>query len=165
MSEIISAMDMKLYTDDAIKANIRAKEEKERMEKEKGRIEKEKERMEKDALRENAIRNINSVIGKAKNKGEYHAYVPEHLLAYLEEYKNTGYEIKPMGGTTSQMISWEKPAPPAQPEQLKKECCICMESECGACFHPCAHTDFCFACARDLKKCPICQTEGYAKPT
>lgn len=44
------------------------------------------------------------------------------------------------------------------------ECSICMDAPCDAIFHPCTHSDFCFACSRDLKDCPICRTEGYAKP-
>lgn len=43
------------------------------------------------------------------------------------------------------------------------ECCICFESRCDAYFSPCAHNSFCFRCSRDLKVCPICRIEGYAK--
>lgn len=43
------------------------------------------------------------------------------------------------------------------------ECCICLDAKPDAVFHPCAHTEMCFACSRDLKTCPICRTEGYAK--
>jgi len=42
-------------------------------------------------------------------------------------------------------------------------CCICLDAHCDAIFSPCAHNTFCFACSRDLKTCPLCRTEGYAK--
>lgn len=49
-------------------------------------------------------------------------------------------------------------------EEEELSCCICLDAACDAYFVPCAHTQLCFACARDLSVCPICRSEGYAKP-
>ena len=54
-----------------------------------------------------------------------------------------------------------------QLEPIDKEepvCCICFDRPPDATFYPCAHTEFCFCCTRDLTKCPLCRTEGYSKP-
>lgn len=50
-----------------------------------------------------------------------------------------------------------------QIELEDKTCCICLDAKPDAFFSPCAHNEFCFGCARDLKTCPLCRAEGYAK--
>ena len=42
-------------------------------------------------------------------------------------------------------------------------CCICLDQEPNSVYYPCAHTEMCFDCARDLQTCPLCRTEGYCK--
>jgi hypothetical protein len=59
------------------------------------------------------------------------------------------------------LIAPGKPDEPGEPDE--RECCICLDGVGDAVFHPCAHNEIHFACARDLTTCPICRTEGYAK--
>lgn len=58
----------------------------------------------------------------------------------------------------SQWTEHVRQAPPPS------ECCICLDKACDSVFYPCAHSDFCFECSKDLTACPLCRTEGYSKP-
>lgn len=110
-----------------------------------------------------AIENaINKAVSQGQQKVEIDRKYTDQWGCELKDPKN-GYLVFDRPENEKVMVSWTHAQAPAH--LLKRECCVCMNAECNACFHPCAHTDFCFACARDLKKCPICQTEGYAKQT
>lgn len=59
---------------------------------------------------------------------------------------------------------WTQWTEESKPKPPQAECCICLDAACNAVFYPCAHTEFCFECSRDLTTCPLCRTEGYSKP-
>lgn len=116
-------------------------------------------------------------IKKSKANGFYKTLLGTSGEQVRKDLLLAGYTIKGIGGHDH--ITWDKPNPVPAPEPMPqpafvapvedvdeefgKVCCVCLEPKCDACFHPCAHTEICFACAKDLKTCPMCRAEGYAK--
>lgn len=87
----------------------------------------------------------------------------EEMQAMVAKIKNVPYVVTEWIENGCQIIIGHNSKPDEISSDDDDTCCICIDVQPDAIYYPCAHKSFCFACSRDLKNCPICRIEGYAK--